>query len=193
MNHRAFSSFGDELTKIAVFKALGNAFKNALHTGWHGTGPLGSASRQTWMGQGLALPAERAAMGPLGKAWDTATSLGGATKHLPVGAKSMMLAGTALQAKDAIKGEDPTGQGRGHAERVTGVAGNAIGGMAGAGALLRTGFGRRNPLMANLIGGIGGGILGEKLTTTPWRAHRERQMAEQSRARLTPPQGEVAQ
>lgn len=172
MNSETFQAFGDELTKIAFFKSVGNAFKDALGVGWHGYGPAGASTRQTWMGQGVAPAAERAQMGRLGKAWDTATSLGGLTKRLPVGAKSMMLAGSALAARDALRTEDPSGLDRSRAERLTGLAGNTVGGLAGTGALLRTAWGKKNPFLANVVGGIGGGVIGEKVLTSPWKHNR---------------------
>lgn len=183
MNLRAFR---DELTKIAtvappVAPESLPGFRGMWNAGWHGVGPKGSMTRQTWRGQGLATPAERAAMGRFGRGFDTVTSLGGATKYLPVGTKAMMAAGTALQARDALKAEDPSGQGRSRTERMTGVGGGFLGGVMGTGAMLRTGFGKKHPLLANMIGGIAGSVAGERAATSPWHGShvRARQQAHQ--------------
>ena len=173
MNPRSFKAFGDELLKIAFADTMVNGFKDALKWGWHGdpNAVPGSFMEQRWGGQGLATASERAGMGRIGKAFDTATSLGGATKYLPVGAKSMMALGTALQAREALKDEDATGQGRSKTERMTGVAGNALGSLAGAGKMMK--MMPNHPIIANIVGGVGGGIIGEKVTTAPWRMRRK--------------------
>lgn len=176
----SFLAFGDELVKIAMLQKIRKGFEDAMSTGWHGYGPENSATRQTWMGMGKLPEAERAAqgMGRFGRAVDTATSLGGATKYLPVGAKSLMALGTYSQAKSALNPQDPTGQGRSRTERVVGLAGNTLGGLAATGALLNRArksgapIGGGKMLALNLLGGIGGGILGEKLVTAPWRNSR---------------------
>lgn len=185
MNVVSLKAFGDELEKIAILRRAGKALMDAAHMGWHGV--AGTPSAQHWFGQGLAPAAERATMGRFGKAFDTATSLGGATKYLPVGAKSLMVAGALGQAQQALKPEDPTGQGRSRLERGVGLAGNLAGGLVGTGALLRTGIGKKHPILSSMIGGIGGGMLGEKLVTAPWRdgrnsvgrAYQQQQMPQQ--------------
>lgn len=166
--------FRDELVKIALLEGT----RNAVRTGWHGPAEgsellkKNPELKQTWMGFGRAHDYER--MGPIGKAWDNITSLGGATKHLPVGAKSMMALSTATQLPGALRAEDPTGQGRSRTERLSGLAGQTVGGLALTGALLNTGM---RPLGANLLGGLGGSILGEKLFSAPWHHRRMRQQA----------------
>jgi hypothetical protein len=169
-----FKAFGDELTKIAFFQKLRSGFSDALHTGWHGTKaqPGIPAQPQTWMGQGLASAAERAQMGTLGKAVDTVSSLGGATKYLPVGGKGMMMLGTGLMAREALRPADASGLERSRAERLTGLAANTVGSLAGTGALLKTQLGRKHPFIANLVGGIGGGLGAEKLVTAPFKRSR---------------------
>lgn len=198
MNIDTLNAFADELVKIAssadaVAQTVVNQVNerqglrakalDALRTGWHGTGPEGSPTRMTWMGQGLAPAETRAQMGPIGKAFDTATSLGGATKYLPVGAKSMMALGTAMMLPQVLSKEDPTGQDRSRLERGTGFAANTVGGLAGAGALAKTQFGKKHPLLGSLLGGIGGGLAAEKVVTAPFKALRNRREAKRLKRR----------
>jgi hypothetical protein len=182
MTNINFKAFGDELLKIAMFQQLAKGFKDAVHQGWEGVGPEGSPMRSSWMGQGLPSHAAMATKGPVGRAVEHVTSLGGLTKKLPVGTKSLQVATTALQAPAAFAKEDPTGQGRTRAERVTGLAGNAVGGLAATGALLRSGWGKKHPIMANLVGGIGGGVAGEKILSAPFRPFRRPQPQPQQAA-----------
>ncbi len=172
MRSAAMTAFRDEMVKLGRRKGGGGWLRKTLHAGWEGVGPEDSMTRNRWFGQGLASKAERANMGGFGRALDTATSLGGLTKVLPVGAKSMMAVGTALQARDAFQQEDPTGQGRSRAERGTGLAGGTAGGLLGTGMLMRSGFGRKHPIIGSMVGGIGGTIAGEKLTTLPFKKRR---------------------
>ncbi len=191
MRAATLRAFRHELTKLALvadpYELPQPGLRGAWDAGWHGLGPKGSSSRQTWTGQGLATPAERVGMGRVGRALDTVSSLGGLTKYLPVGTKTLMVAGTALQAKDALKPEDPTGQDRSRTERLTGVGGGFVGGVLGTGALLRTGWGRKHPFLSNLIGGVGGSLAGERVVTTPWhgahvRARRQAALQQQQEA-----------
>jgi len=212
MNSTTIKAFGDELTKIAIWDAT----LNALRTGWHG--PDESTARgaellhnpatgdpelkQTWMGHGridqIGAPGSKAraigearykAMGRGGKALENVMSLGGLTKHLPVGTKSLMLAGTAAMVPGALKKDDP--QGRSRAERVAGLAGSTVGGLLGVGAMLNSG--RFGAGMSNLAGGVGGSMLGERLFTAPWRHRRERMQRMQAmQAQQQPQPGMVA-
>lgn len=189
MNIDTLNAFADELVKIAasaddVAKTVVNQVNarqglrakamDALRTGWEGVGPEGSPTRMTWRGTGLAPAAQRAAMSPVGRAFDTATSLGGLTKYLPVGPKSLMVAGTAAMLPQVLAKEDPTGQDRSRLERTTGFAANTLGGLAGAGALMKTQFGSKHPILSSIAGGLGGGLAAEKLVTAPFKALRNR-------------------
>lgn len=101
--------------------------------------------------------------------------------------KGLMLLGTGLMAKDAIKPVDASGMERSRSERLTGLAGNTIGGMAGSSAMLRLMPNR--PVMGGIVGGIAGGMLGEQLVTKPWARHRADRIAAQRRAYQAQPQG----
>jgi hypothetical protein len=216
MNSVTMRAFRDEMTKIAILSYIGNA----IRTGWHGPDPStphGAALlhpetgdpelAQTWFGHGrvdkASTPgsAARAAgaakykkMGPFDKVFENVSTLGGATKHLPVGTKSLMLAGTAAMLPSTLKKEDPSGQGRSRAERLTGLAGSTVGGLFGVGAMLNSG--RFGTGTSNIAGGIGGSMLGERIFTAPWRHRRKvRAMQEQQQQQQAAvnPQGEVAQ
>lgn len=171
MNAQTFDAFGDELTKIAFFQKLRNGFVDALKEGWHGT----EQNPQTWMGRGrqvkpvMQANGTRKQLGRLGRAWEEASSLGGMTRALPVGTKSMMLLGTGLMAREALRKEDPAGLQRSRAERVSGLAGNTIGGLVGSTLLARK---MPGSAIASLAGGIGGSMIGEKLTAAPFAAFR---------------------
>ena len=149
-----FSSFGDEFLKIAFIKKLSNAFVDVLKEGWHGT----KEAPNKWLGEGRSLSPSYA-----GRAWQEASSLGGFTRVLPVGAKSMMALGTGAMIPSAIAKIDPTGHQRSRAERITGLAGNTVGGLAGS--VIGS---RLSPRFGGLIGGIGGSILAEKALTKPF-------------------------
>ena len=141
MNITMIRGFSDELEKIAFMANVGTKIVNTikpvgkyLQKGWNAGG---------WMGAGKQGPG----------AFESVTSLGGLTKHLPVGNKSLTVGFGALQAKDAIKKEDPTGQGRSRAERMGSLVGGTAAGLAGM----------NMGLVGGMATGIGGDIVGGKL------------------------------
>lgn len=153
------AAFADELEKIAGIKTeLGHI----IRAGWHGT----AKNPQRWLGEGMKITPGMSRMGRLAEG---AMSLGGATKYLPVGGKSMALLGTAAMAPTALAKEDPTGHGKTRTERTLGLVGNTLGGLAASGAMIHRGIG--NPL-ALAAGGIIGGVGGERLLTTPFALAR---------------------
>lgn len=194
MNDTTFKAFGDEVVKIAFFQKVRNGFVNALREGWHGTPEQVAANQgNTWFGQGRQI---KPGMGRLSRMGEEFTSLGGLTRVLPVGAKSMMLLGTGLMAREALKKQDPTGQERSRAERVTGLAGNTVGGLVGS-ALASKAL-PKSRFLAPILGGVAGGMVGEKAMTLPWR-HSQRtnwQNAVQQQVPVPPeyywPQGQPA-
>lgn len=141
------AAFADELQKIAGIKTQ---FGNALKAGWHGLDAKG-------------MPVEGSGWMLGNKGWRSA---------LPVGGKSMAVLGTAAQLPGAFGKEDPSGRSHGRTERIVGLAGNTVGGMAAAGKLMGTAWGAKHPIISSIVGGIGGGIAGERLLTTPWAAKR---------------------
>lgn len=163
-----FQAFGDELVKIAFFQTVRRGFVNALKEGWHGT----PGNEATWFGRGREI---RPGMGRMGRMAEEMSSLGGATRALPVGAKSMMALGTGLMAREAIKPTDPTGQDRSRTERLSGLAANTVGGLVGSamGNRLRPG------MLGSLGGGLVGGLAAERLVTAPFAAARQNRMASQ--------------
>lgn len=163
MNDTTFLAFGDEFVKIAFYQKLRNGFVNAMKEGWHGT----PESPQTWFGQG-----RKVTPGMTGgqRMWEDASSLGGATKGLPIGSKSMMMLGTGLMARDAMRPQDPTGRQRSRTERMTGLAGNTVGGLLGSTLAMRALPGSK--FLAPIAGGVAGGMLGERLMTAPFAAAR---------------------
>ncbi len=169
MNGETFLAFGDELTKIAFFQTLKNGLTNALKEGWHGT----KENPQTWMGKGRQITP---GMGRKARMWEDFSSLGGATKALPVGAKSMMMLGTGLMARDAMRAQDPTGQQRSRTERMTGLAGNTVGGLLGSTLAMRA---APKSFVAPMLGGVLGGMVGERVMAAPFRAAREHRLARQ--------------
>lgn len=165
----SFTAFSDELIKLAFYQRLKNGFLKALSNGWHGTGPVGSSTRNTWFGVG-AQPAKST----VGKAWEGFTSLGGLTKALPVGAKSMMAIPAGIGAVHALTRRDPTGQERSSSERLVGLGGNTVGGLVGSSIGMRAG------LPGMIAGGMIGSMVGEKVVTSPFRAARQHRMAGQA-------------
>lgn len=165
MNDITFQAFKDEFVKIALYQRLKDGFVNALKEGWHGTPEQRAAGEgQTWFGKGRVL---KPGMGRLGRMAEEASSLGGLTRALPIGGKSMMLIGTGLMAREALKRQDPTGQERSRTERMSGLAGNTIGGLVGSSLAMRAM--PRSSFIAPLVGGLGGGMLGERVMTAPWK------------------------
>lgn len=170
MNNQTFLSFGDELTKIAFFQKLRNGFTDTLRRGWEGSKDVPN----TWMGKG---PEIKPGMGRIGRTFEHFTGLGGLTKALPVGAKSMMLMGAALPAISALRHRhDPSGQERSQIDRLGSVAGQSVGGLLGAGLAAKY---APKSMMASMLGGIGGSMVGERLMAAPFRAGREARMAQQ--------------
>ncbi len=167
MNDATFLAFGDELVKIAFFQKLRNGFVNTLKEGWHGSLDPNSPDRTTWFGKGRQI---KPGMGRASRMFEEFSSLGGATRALPVGAKTMMALGTGLMARDALRPVDPTGQSRSRFERTTGLAANTVGGLVGSaiGNRIRPG------LAGSLIGGLAGGVGLEKAVTAPLSLFRKR-------------------
>jgi hypothetical protein len=178
----SFEAFGDELIKIAFFKRLQKGFTDALSEGWHGIGPEDSITRNTWMGKGRQIkPAidpttgVRNQLSRSNRLWEEASSLGGLTRALPVGAKSMIAGTTGLMALQALRKQDPSGQERSRPERLTGLAANTVGGLAGSAAAMRllgSRGGALGAIAAPMVGGMLGGHLAEQTVTTPFRAAR---------------------
>ena len=153
------AAFADELSKIAGLKTH---LMDALHRGWHGT----AANPQRWMGEGLKITP---GMGRGARIFEHAASLGGATKYLPVGAKSMALLGTGMMLPYALSKHDPSTMGKSRAERVTGLVGNTLGGLTASGLML--GAGVKSPY-ALIGGGLLGSVAGERLMTSPFALAR---------------------
>lgn len=176
MHEVILSAFSDELIKIAAFQKLGG-FTDLLREGWHGT----PGNEATWFGQGRHITP---GMGPWARRFEELTSLGGATKALPVGAKSLTMLGTGLMAREALRPNDPSGQQRSRAERIGSLAGNTIGGLVGSalGNRIRPG------LLGSMVGGTLGAVAGEKLTSAPFAAMRQRRAATQQQQAPQVPQ-----
>lgn len=171
MKDVTFQAFGDELVKIAFFQKLRKGFVNTLKEGWHGTPEQVAAGEgQTWFGKGRQI---KPGMGRWARRMEEATSLGGLTRALPVGGKSMMLLGTGLMAQQAMRPVDPTGQERSRAERMTGLVGNTVGGLLGSSV------GNRFGALGSMAGGVLGGMAGEKVISAPFAAARKHRQAAQ--------------
>lgn len=179
MNSRTFQAFGEELTKIAFLKTIRNGFTQAVKDGWHGTKAQQAAGMgQTWFGKGRQI---KPGMSNNARRLEELTSLGGLTRLMPVGNKAMMAMGTAMMAREAIRPDDPTGQQRSVPERVSALAGDTIGGLAGAGLAARLAPGSN--LIAPLVGTMAGSHFGRKVTTAPW-AHKHQQPEQQPQEQM---------
>lgn len=88
-------------------------------------------------------------------------------------AKWLNRGGTALTlgvtAGEAMPKEDPLGRGRSRAERATTGLAEAAGGLIGSGALLRTRFGKKHNIIANIAGGAAGGMAARGLAGLPFK------------------------
>jgi hypothetical protein len=162
MNAKTFAAFSDELTKIAFYQKVSGAFMNLLREGWHGT----KEAPNTWMGQGRVI---KPGMSPMARTMEEATSLGGLTKALPVGAKSLTALGTALAAHQAMQHFDPSGQNRSPAERMSRLGGNVVGGLVGSALASRH---LPGSMLGNIGGSLIGGYVGEKVMNAPFAAAR---------------------
>ena len=186
------NAFGDELAKIAgMIGNLGKAFNKAVSTGWnkpmglwektrHATGPLrgkpviDEAGKQVWHARPDA----------------TFMGQGKFTKYLPIGDKSINTAIIGAGVPGAVAKEDPEGAGRSRAERMSGLVGGTLGMLAGQGAMAHLPM-KRLGITRSIIGGLGGGILGERMATGPFRRAR----AELPPVEMTPqpaPDGVIA-
>lgn len=210
INDTSINAFGDELTKIAgLLGDIGRTAKKWVSTGWnkpsglyekarHLEGPMkgkavmDTAGKQvwkerpkaTWMGRG-----NNSVEGEAALPWSQRK---GVTKYLPVGDKGITAGVTAAMIPAAISKEDPQGMQRTQGERVSGLVGSTVGGLAGMGAMAHL---PSNPLSwargakaipmrglgitRSIIGGIGGSIIGERMATAPNRALRRVQMPTQ--------------
>jgi hypothetical protein len=165
MNDTTLEAFSNELVKIALFKTVRRGLVNTMKEGWHGSLDPASPDVTTWFGKGRQI---QPGMSRGARMWEEMSSLGGATRALPVGAKTMMAVGTGLMARDAMRPQDPTGQNRSRTERMTGLAANTVGGLVGSAMGNRFSPG----LVGSLAGGYAGGLAAEKLVTSPFAAFR---------------------
>lgn len=100
----------------------------------------------------------------------------------PRWAQALTLAGPALAMPGALAKEDPTGQGRSRAERLTGLAGNTAASLAFGGAVSKATAGIKNPWLSGAAN-VGAGMLAgdrvshaaESVATAPWQAARKLQ------------------
>jgi hypothetical protein len=181
VNGTSFLAFGDELVKIAFYQKVRQGFVNAMKEGWHGSPEqIAAGDGATWFGRGRQI---KPGMGRGARMLEEATSLGGATRALPIGAKSMMAVGTGLMARSALSPVDQSGQNRSRAERVTGLAANTVGGLVGSalGNRIRPG------MMGSIVGGGLGGLAAEKLVTAPFAAFRKHPAQQQMPANYQQP------
>lgn len=140
MSEAQYAAFSDELSKMAgVLGKVTGALGRSLKKGWHGPG-----GEFSWMGKGKV------------------------TKYLPVGEKSWTAIPAAMAAPGLAQKQDPMGQNRGRAERISQFVGGTLGGLAGMGALSRAGGSWARPL----IGSIVGSIAGETAASYPFRKAR---------------------
>lgn len=185
MNSKTFLAFGDELTKIAFFEKVSIGFIQALKEGWHGSPEqIARGEGQSWFGKGPNMrlrPQADGSLKPLsraGRAWQRISSLGGMTRILPVGGKSMTVLPAVISAPSLLKKEDPSGQQRSRAERVLGFAANTVGGLAGSALAMKAAPG--SALLAPMLGGMVAGTAAEKLVTAPLASmRRARQQSHQ--------------
>lgn len=166
MEDTTLHAFSDELVKIALFQgARHDGLVNTMREGWHGSLDPNSPDRATWFGKGRQI---KPGMGRWARMGEEMASLGGATKALPIGGKTMMALGTGLMAREALRPIDSSGQNRSRAERLTGLAGNTVGGLVGSAV-----GNRMHPgLLGSLVGGAIGGIGAEKVMTAPFAMAR---------------------
>ena len=150
---------GNVLTagRLASAKTTGRGMaRNAIETvkgvahplremaaGWNVNDPL---IGHGWWGQKMKLKGKQG----LDKAIEYGSSLGGLTEHLPVGPKSMTLAGAAAMAPGALSKEDKSGKDRSRAERVGGFIGNTAGGL----------MGMNHGVTGSIVGMVGGEAAG---------------------------------
>lgn len=192
IDNQIIEGFGDELAKIAgLVGDAGKTMKKWVSTGWNKPAGLfekahqveGVAKGKPMMEAGKQVWKERPDAGWMGQ--------GNITKHLPIGDKSIFTGLTAMQAPAALRKEDETGMERSRTERLSGLAGGTVGSLAGMGALAHmpnpvqwmrgTSSGPMKGLGITraIIGGLGGGILGERMATAPSRMLRKAEMPAQ--------------
>jgi hypothetical protein len=148
-----YDAFSDELEKVAAgfLMDVGGKIINSVKAGWNASSHLPGKG---WLGQGYNPAADA---GTLGKAFEGVTSLGGATKYLPVGQKSLTLGFGGLDMANASKKEDPMGEGRSRAERFGGAIGGTLTGLGTA----HLGFAKG--MAASIAGSYGGSLAGRAI------------------------------
>lgn len=105
-----------------IMTNVGNKVVLTMKKGWqYGSNVPGKG----WLGTGAQITP---GMGRLGRGFEHVTSLGGATKYLPVGSKSLTVAGGLASLSEGLPKEDPQHKGRSRVERLSGsVLGTAAG------------------------------------------------------------------
>lgn len=177
MNRLQISAFSEEaaLIKNANLSNLASIGQKALGIGRKAVGMGSEALYKGWNGFGRGA-----------SALDKSTQ---GTKWL--GMKGLTVGLTATQVPDALKAEDPSGQGRSRSERLARLAGNTAGGMVTAGALGNKTFGPKGPGMGKGLARFGAnaavqigvgtaGVLGgEALASAPFKVLKKSQPAQQ--------------
>jgi hypothetical protein len=187
MDPVTYAAFSDELMKTGAWmnvarsgaKRIGGTLKGLTSKGWRSLG------EETV--EGVTKPV------PGGGWWTKRRYIPGMEggrlgwkRRLPLGPKSFMVGTTAAFAPGAVASKDPYQMGRSRTERVTGLAAETLGGLAGAGAALK--YLPRGKLRG--IGGvgglIGGGMGAHYLISRPFKKARLKRLKEQSRIAQPP-------
>ncbi len=193
----SFAAFSEELQKMASIGAILRSIPHHTVQGWNAD-PL-SGDKANWMGykgHGNA-PTGPGAMNAF-RRFKT---------KLPIGAKSLTVGFTAAQLPGALSQNDPTGQERSRTERVSRLAGETVGGLAGSGMLISAIPAKYRGLRmaANFAGGMLGMGVGGAVAAAPFSIprharqareyqnilanHRQQQMYEQQAAQQQGMQG----
>jgi hypothetical protein len=137
--------------------------------------PASEVPGKGWLGVGKQLTPDADVISRVG---ENITTLGGATKYLPVGPKSLTVGIGAATLPGAVSAEDQTGEGRSRTERIGRWAGNMAGGLIGA--------------PHGLPGALGGSVIGEQLGGAPGKLLKKRKKLPEELPQAAPQQGSVA-
>lgn len=172
MNDDTLNAFQDELEKIAInWSGMGRVFGGAARrVAVPAAKQVNRAGKplkkKFWkeVGQNVKNTAKgfKNPIKSVKRGWNSDggwTGKGKVTGKLPIGGKSLTVAGGLMSAPEAFSKEDPTGQGRSRAHRITKWVGNQTGGLIGAP------YGLSGSLVGSIAGELGGHAVGKSLDT----------------------------
>lgn len=189
----SYRAFCDELVKTGGWISTARRLSDPIRRGAKG---LGKAVSSGWkeMGEDVV---EGKVVPMSGQGWLTKRRYVPTIRNgkpawgyrLPIGPKPLMIGSFAAMAPAAVKKEDPYHIGRSRAERVSGLAADALGTLAGTGLAMKyLPGGNKSRWFKGLGGALAGGMGAHYLVTRPFEKFRKKKLLEEQANRAQLPE-----